>query len=104
MAANETFKTWLQKKAGDPYKARCKVCAKDKWIRLHGITALASHADGNKHKVWFPKDNQISSFKRIEPLTFLSNDAGDSSEASSSKQTTISVCTNKQLVTKAEII
>ena len=30
--------------------------------------------------------------------------AGDSSEASSSKQTTISVCTNEQLVTKAEII
>ena len=30
--------------------------------------------------------------------------AGDSSEASFSKQTTISVCTNEQLVTKAEII
>ena len=47
-------------------------------------------------------------FKRTEPSssasTLLSNDAGDSSEASSSKQRTISVCTNKQLVTKAKII
>ena len=64
---NETFKTWLQKKPGDPYKARCKVCAKDTLVGLHGITAFFSHADGT------------------------------------SKQTT-SVCTNKQLVTKAEVI
>ena len=98
------LKLGCKKRAGDPYKARCKVCAKDLSIRLHGITALVSHADGNKHKEWWPKDNPISLFKRIEPSTFLSNDAGDSSEASSSKQTTISVCTNKQLVTKAEII
>ena len=34
----------------------------------------------------------------------LSNDAGDSRKALSSKQTTTSLCTNKQLVTKAEII
>ena len=33
----------------------------------------------------------------------MSNNAGDSSEAASSKQATISVCTNNQLVTKAEI-
>ena len=37
-------------------------------------------------------------------LTLLNNDAGDSSEALSLKQTTTSICTNKQLVTKAEII
>ena len=35
--------------------------------------------------------------------TLLSNDAGESSEASSSKQTT-TVCTNKQLVTKADVV
>ena len=37
-------------------------------------------------------------------LTLLSNDAGDSSEALYSKERTTSICTNKQLVTKAEII
>jgi hypothetical protein len=106
---NETFKAWLQKKPGDPHKARCKVCAKDISISLHGITALHSHADGTKHKERLPKDTPISFFKRTEPSSstapLSSNDAGDSSKASSSsKQTTISTCTNKQLVTKAEII
>ena len=43
-------------------------------------------------------------FTYLLASTLLSNDAGDSSVASSSKQTTISICTNKQLVTKAEII
>ena len=47
---NETLKTWQQKKPGDPYSARCKVCAKDISIGLHGITTLFSHADGTKHK------------------------------------------------------
>ena len=37
-------------------------------------------------------------------LTLLSNDAGDSSEALYSKERTTSISTNKQLVTKAEII
>ena len=78
---NETFKTWLQKKRGDPYKARCKVCAKDISVGLHGITALFSHADGTKHKERLPKDTSISFFKRTEPSsstsTLLSNDAGD---------------------------
>ena len=105
---NETFKTWLQRKPGDSYKARSKVCAKDISIELHGITVLFCHADGNKHKEKLPKDTPISFFKRTElsssTPTLLSNDAGNSSEALSSKQTTISVCTNKQLVTKAEII
>ena len=105
---NETFKTWLQRKPGDSYKARCKVCAKDKSIELHGITVLFCHADGNKHKEKLPKDTPISFFKRTElsssTSTLLNNDAGDSSEASSSKQTTIYTCTNKQLVTRAEII
>ena len=36
--------------------------------------------------------------------TLLSNNVGDSSDASSSKQTVISICTNKQLVAKAEVI
>ena len=105
---NETFKTWLQRKPGDSYKVRCKVCAKDISIELHGITVLFSHADGNKPKESLPKDTPISFFKRTEPSsstsTLLNNDAGDSSEASSSKQTTIRTCTNKQLVTSAEII
>ena len=86
---NETFKTWLQEKPGDSCKARCKVCAKDISVELHGITALFSHADGNKHKERLPKDTPISFFKRTEPSssasTLLRNDAGDSSEASSSK-------------------
>ena len=77
------------KKIGDLYKDRCKVCAEDILVGLHGITALFSHADGTKHKERLPKDTPIS---------------GDSSEALSSTQTTISICTNKQLVTKAEII
>ena len=105
---NETFKTWLQRKPGDSYKARSKVCAKDISIELHGITVLFCHADGNKHKEKLPKDTPISFFKRTElsssTSTLLNNDAGDSSEASSSKQTTIRTCTNKQLVTRAEII
>ena len=46
--------------------------------------------------------------KHTEPSssasTLLNNDVGHSNEASSSKQTTISICTNKQLVIKAEII
>ena len=94
------------KKIGDLYKDRCKVCAEDILVGLHGITALFSHADGTKHKERLPKE--FSYFKRTEPSssasTLLSNDAGDSSEALSSTQTTISICTNKQLVTKAEII
>ena len=61
-----------------------------------------------KHKEKLPKDTPILFFKRIElswnALTLLSTDAGNSSEALSSKQMTISVCTNKQLVTKGEII
>ena len=104
---NETFKTWLQRKPGDSYKVRCKVCAKDISIELHGITVLFCHADGNKHKERLPKDT-ILFFKCTEPSsstsTLLNNDAGDSSEASSSKQTTIRTCTNKQLVTRTEII
>ena len=88
------------KKIGDLYKDRCKVCAEDILVGLHGITALFSHADGTKHKERLPKDTPISS----SASTLLSNDAGDSSEALSSMQTTISICTNKQLVTKAEII
>ena len=86
----------------------CKVCAEDILVGLHGITVRFSHADGTKHKERLPKDTLISFFKRTEPLsgasTLLSNDAGDSNEALSSKQTTISVRTNKQLVTKAEIV
>ena len=57
---NETFKTWLQEKPGDSCKVRCKVCAKDISVELHGITALFSHADGNKHKERLPKDTPIS--------------------------------------------
>ena len=98
----------LQKKPGDPYKARCKVCANDISVGLHGTTALFSHADGAKHKERLPKDTPISFFKRAEPSssasTLLSNDAGDSSEALSSKQTAISLCINKELVAEAEII
>ena len=105
---NETFETWLQKKLGDPYKARCKVCAKDISVGLHGLRAFISHADGTKNKERLPKDTPISFYKHTEPSsgasTLLSSDAGDSSKALSSKQTTISVCTNKQLVIKAEII
>ena len=104
----EAFKTWLQKKPGDPYKVRCKVCAKDVSVGLPGITALFSHEDDTKHKERLPKDTPISFFKSAEPSssasTLLSNDAGNSSEALSSKQTAISICTNKQLVTKVEII
>ena len=100
----ETFKTWLQKKSGDPYKARCKFCAKDTSVGLPSITALFSHADGTKHKERLPKDTPISFFKCTEPSSsaLLSNDVGNSSEVLSSKQTTISLCTNKQLFTKAE--
>ena len=98
----------LQKIPGDTYKARCKVCPKDILVGLHGITALFSHADGTKHKKRLPKDTLISFFKHMEPsssaLTLLSNDAGDSSEALYSKERTTSISTNKQLVTKAEII
>ena len=105
---NETFETWLQKKLGDPYKARCKVCAKDISVGLHGITAFISHADGTENKERLPKDTPISFYKYTEPsssvLTLLSSDREDSSKALSSMQTTISECTNKQLVTKAEII
>ena len=39
-----------------------------------------------------------------EDSQLLRNDVGNSSEALSSKQTTINIGTNKQLVTKAEII
>ena len=52
---NETLKTWQQKKPGDPYSARCKVCAKDISIGLHGITTLFSHVDGTKHKKGYQK-------------------------------------------------
>ena len=55
-----------------------------------------------------PRDTPIPFFKHAESSssasTLLSNDAGDLSKTSSSKQTTISVCTNKQVVSKAEII
>ena len=73
---------------------------------MHGITALLSHVDGTRHKEKF--NTPISFFKGTKSLssasTLLSNYAGDSSETLSSKQTTISICTNKQLVTKTEII
>ena len=96
---NEIFKTWLQKKPSDPYKARCKVCAKDISVGLHDIAALFFHADGFKHNERLLKDIPISFFKRTEPSssasTLLSNDSGDSSEVFSSKQTTINICTNK---------
>ena len=73
---NETFETWLQKKLGDPYKARCKVCAKDISVGLHGITAFISHADGTENKERLPKDTPISFYKYTEPsssvLTLLS--------------------------------
>ena len=98
----------LQKIPGDTYKARCKVCPKDILVGLHGITALFSHADGTKHQERLRKDTLISFFKHMEPpssaLTLLSNDAGDSIEALYSKERTTSISTNKQLVTKAEII
>ena len=83
----EALKTWLQKKPGEPSKARCKVCAKDISAGLHGITALFSHADGSKHKAGLPKNTPISFFKCTKPFSstsnLLSNDAEDSSEASS---------------------
>ena len=108
MAAKWNIQNLAAKKPGDPYKARCEVCAKDISAGLHGITALFSHADGTKHKERLTKDTPILFFKHTEPSssasTLLSNDAGNSSEALSSKQTTISICTNKQLVTKNEII
>ena len=96
------------KRPGDPYKARCIVCAKDISFGLYGTTALFPHADSTKHEERLPKDTPTSLLKCTEPSssasTLLSNDAGDSSEALSLKKTAISVCTNKQLVTKAEII
>ena len=58
---NEKSKTWQKKMPGDTYKARRKVCAKDISVRLHGITALFSHADGTKHKERLPKDTVIFS-------------------------------------------
>ena len=83
----ETLKTWLQKKPGEPCKARCKVCAKDISAGLHGITALFSHADSSKHKAGLPKNTPISFFKCTKPFSstsnLLNNDAEDSSEASS---------------------
>ena len=83
----ETLKTWLQKKPGEPCKARCKVCAKDISAGLHGITALFSHADGSKHKAGLPKNTPISFFKCTKPFSstsnLLNNDAEYSSEASS---------------------
>ena len=86
---DETFKTWLEKNPGDPYKATCKVCTNDISIGLHGIAALFSHADGTKHKERSPRDTPISFFKRTEPssiaLTLVGNDAGDSNEVLSSK-------------------
>ena len=54
------------KKPGDPYKATCKVCVKDKSVEVHGITALFSHADGTKRKERLPKNTPISFFKRTE--------------------------------------
>ena len=85
----------------------CKVFAKDISVRLHGILALFSHADGTKHGERLPKGTLISFFKRTEPLssalTWLNNDVKDSSEVCSPKQTIITICPNKQLVTKAEI-
>ena len=103
----ETFRTSLQKKP-DPYKVRCKVCATDIAIELHSIAALFSHAGGTKHKERLAKSTPSSFFKCTEPsssvLNLLNNDAGNSSEASSSKQTTIRVYTNRQFVRKAEII
>ena len=96
------------KRPRDPYKARCIVCAEDISFGLYGITALFPHADSTKHEERLPKDTPTSLLKRTEPSssasTLLSNGAGDSSEALSLKKTAISVCTNKQLVTKAEII
>ena len=64
---SETFKTWLQKKPGNPYKARCKVCAKDIAVGLHGITALFSHADGTKHKEGYQR---ILQFHSLNVLNF----------------------------------
>ena len=77
----ETLKTWLQKKPGEPCKARCKVCAKDISAGFHGITALFSHADGSKHKAGLPKNTPISFFKCTKPFSstsnLLNNDAED---------------------------
>ena len=46
----------------------------------------------------------LKSRRLSEDSQLLRNDVGNSSEALSSKQTTINIGTNKQLVTKAEII
>ena len=58
------LKLWRQRKQGDPYKARCKVCAKDISLKVHGFNALVSHASGDGHKDRLPKDGGISSFLR----------------------------------------
>ena len=58
-------KLWLQKMPGDPYKVRCKVCAKDISVGLHGITALSSHADCTKPEERLPKDTAISSLNKL---------------------------------------
>ena len=80
-------KLGCKKRPGDPYKARCRVCAEDISVRLHGITALFSHADGIKHKEGLLKVTPISFFERAEPSssasTILSNDVRDSNEVSS---------------------
>ena len=85
--------------SGNLYKARCKVCAKDLSIGLHGNTALFPHADGTKYEERLPNDSPVSFFERIEPSSsasmLLINNVRDSSEASSSKQRTISLGTNK---------
>ena len=87
MAAKWNIQNLAAKKPGDPYKARCEVCAKDISAGLHGITALFSHADGSKHKAGLPKNTPISFFKCTKPFSstsnLLNNDAEDSSEASS---------------------
>ena len=95
---------WWHKNHSLPDPRGEDTCAKDISVGLHGITALFSHTDGTKHKERLPKDTPISFFKCTEPSSsaLLSNDVGNSSEVLSSKQTTISLCTNKQLFTKAE--
>ena len=95
------LKLWLQRKQGDPYKAQCKIFAKDISLKVHGFNALVSHASGDRHKDRSPKDGGISSFLR-KPENV--SGPSTSEENGSQRQSTILTCTNKPAATHSEIM
>ena len=100
---DENYKQWLQKVQSNLSIARCKICVKDINIGTHGVTALNSHAKGSKHIERLPKSDRQSFFNKQQKHSESSSSSIDK-DKNSLKQSTIGSCTNKNLVSNAEII